>query len=393
MRRVLHIIVAGLFALAFLPLAAPPAHAEATSSLTIVKTMGEGEVAGAPLAGITFRLNRILDVDAGTPEGLAAAVAADPTLLTDAGAHPLGPAIDVLTGADGHAVAASLPDGVYLVRELPSRTGDVAWSVIAPFLVALPGLGDAAAPRDVVVHAKNQPLTVSGSITPGVVAPGEDVTLEFVGTVPAPDRDGALHRYHVVAEFDPVLIDRAATGVWLQTSTGPVVLGAEDYTTWVDPATGDLVVELTPAGLARLAALRLHDPSVRVHVDYAARVAPDADGGTQVWARFALFTDGWPPPMSSADLDEGAGSADVAVARAVVRLPGSAEPAPTPPGARPGLAGLPHTGAVATATLGGSGLALTAFLLLLLARRRRDDEEQPVTVSTSTNPTAREEQR
>lgn len=382
-----------------------PRAMAATNTLVLDKHAGEGTTAGQPLAGIDFKVNRILDVDATSAEQLNALVAEQPAVLTDDPGHPLGTDVLLTTDADGRATATGLPDGVYLVRELPSRTGDVAWSVATPFLVALP---TSSGNRSPVVSLKDQPLGVDVTLSPTEVVPGEQVRVTITGQVPAPDVRGRLYRYVMVTRLDDNLPFEQMGQVSITGAFGTQLLDpATDWTWRVDAATGAVAVELTPAGLAKLAALRAGHPEVRVVVTMVARAASGA-AGRQLTVMTNLFTDGWPVP---ADLAL-AWADGAAVAEATVRVvpaacpdcapspsqapapsatpcptctlapatpcPTCQAPAPAVPSAAPrapwrGLAG---TGAVVTplALAVGAGLVGTG-LWLLLARRRRDDDE------------------
>lgn len=345
----------------------------ATGSLTIVKTVGEGETPGRPLEDIPFRVNRILDVALTTPEGLGDLVAADPSILAAATPnHRFGPDILVSTDAQGRAVAAGLERGVYLVREIPSRSGDVAWSELAPFLVAVPASDGTA---DVVVHAKNQPIQLSATVGPDTVSPGGSVLFHVVGTVPAVDRRGRLHRYVITSAVDALLVNPVVEKVWIESTSGRVDLTpGVHYTVRVDPVTGVLLTELTEEGLAVLAAHRLGDPAATVHLQLAAKVSPEAGQGAVLGGRFGLFVDGWPVPEAGV---QPACLACSVTASAAVRVVVANEPPAPASGVTEIWSRLANTGGGAAATAAGGVAAIPVLLglLLMVGRRRRQDEK------------------
>lgn len=307
---------------------APAAHAAGAGSVTIIKSLGEGDTPRGPLAGIRFQFNRVDDIAPQPTPDLGAIAQSDTALMRDGSGHPLGPDVVVETDAQGRATAAGLADGVYLVRELPSRVGDVAYSVVAPFLVALPTGEGGGQDRTIEVRAKNLPLTVTLEASPDAVAPGGEIRLDARGSVPAPDRNGQLHRYALALRADRRVRDARVASVTVENGRGVTTLQeGQDYTVRYDPASGTLLMELTPSGLALLAAQRAGNPDTVVRVTATGTVADSLDAGEQLEFAVGLFTDGWPVPADLSTAELRAAAADEATIRVVAA--GSA-PAPQP---------------------------------------------------------------
>lgn len=349
-----------------------PARAAAAGTLTILKTLGEGDTPGQPLAGIEFTAQLVRDMPLTDSQTLATIAATTPDALAGAG-HDLAAPIPLTTDASGRAVAQGLADGVYLVREVPTRVGDVAYSVVAPFFVAV-GLPDerGVAQRDVVVHAKNQPVSLTMTGTPQTVAPGESFTLGLHGTVPAPDRDGALHRYVMVVQIDPHLEQPTLGRVWISAGgvDTPLVEGADFVTQW--DAAGHLVkVELTPAGLAKLAAIRKQHPDTHVHAEISGTIAGDTPDGVHLSFIGALFTDGWELPATLAAAVEHGIRASTTTR---VVAPGATTPPAVTPGAESAgslLQSLASTGDEVPWLLPAGAVVLLATGVAVRARARR----------------------
>ncbi|MSS44777.1 hypothetical protein FYJ43_01625 [Cutibacterium sp. WCA-380-WT-3A] len=352
--------------------AAPYESAEG-NTLVLVKHEGEGDTAGQALEGISFQINRVLDVSATSADELGKLVDEHPDVVTPMSKHRLGPGHKAITDSAGHARVSGLPDGVYLVRELPSRVGDVSYSVASPFLVALPNPQDRS--DTVRVALKNQPVSVQITASPSHVAPCNNVHIRVAGSAPEPDVRGKLYRYVMVLSMDPALVDRQARRVWISTGHTRVdLIRSKDWTSHADTATGSVVIELTESGLAKLANARVGNPQVRVEADAVATVGCRTAGDKQLTMSVGLFPDGWQVPTDvGRSIDAAASSASTHVMVA----DGSAQVLPAPGksgGARPGLK-LPVTGAMGAA--GGIGAVLvTVIVVLFVARPDRRDKEK-----------------
>ncbi len=347
---------------------AAPAHA-AGSTLTLIKSEGEGDTPGQPLEGIRFQLNRLEDVDATSPEQVAELVAADPEVLTSDSHYAKGPDVIVTTDASGHASSDVLPDGVYLVQELPSREGNIGWSVATPFLVALPAADGA---RDVQVQVKNQPEAIEIAVGSKQVCADDDFTVSLAGSVPAPDRKGRLHNYALVTEHDPAMLDAAAADVWVESLDGRVDLVEGVHYRWRH---GSIIMELTDKGLAELARTRSGHPETRVHMTYTGRIDPATPEGTRMGFDGHLFTDGRAVPRDRAEY--ASSSAATMSDSATYACPTTPLPAPPDEGRGEGR-GLASTGAETSPwVIGGAVLAsIMGAMLLGLARQRHNPNDQ-----------------
>lgn len=364
-----------------------PAVAQAadTGVFTLHKTLGEGDTPGTPLAGITFTLRQLGGVAVTDQQQLNELSKSDPRILANGGNYPLGEAINLVTDSNGVGIATGLPDGVYLVTEVPTRIGDVAYSVVEPFLIAIGYQGD----RDIEVWAKNQAIAISLETSASEISPGEVLSVTATGTVPAPDRNGELHRYVIVVETDPLFLDPMVGRVWIASSAGDIELveGA-DYTVQWDPASHQMIVSLTDLGLKKLAQARLNSPDTTVKVRLDGRAAnPDGtrpeSGQSTIDAsrmnfRAALFVDGWSVPATAeARIRQGV-SSNLQVVQVTVKppstttvVPGASTPESKPPA-------LPESLAASGGLFAGGGIlaaGLICLVLFLILRRRREEDE------------------
>lgn len=372
--------------------------AEPNGTLTVIKTLGEGDTPGTPLEGIVVQVNQVLGVSVNDPEAVADLVATDPEVLVDGGRYELGAPITTVTNSDGAAKATGLTDGVYLVREIPQREEDVAYSVVSPFLAAVGADGD----RDVTVHAKNQIVSITLADSAEVLAPGDRYRMTTTSTVPAPDREGNLHRYSTVIDPHPLLVGPDGSGepvvgrVWIDAGRRIELVPGDDYavTTGRD---GKLRVDFTDDALERLAALRSQPaagargagvtpvaadrPGVQVHVEVDAAVTEEAVGMTfdsiaRLYPDGRPVPDDWPsnagaPVMSQPVTVRVLAPSELPPVEPTPSESGTPEPCPDCEGSRPGL---PKTGAAGPASVGGASALGGGLVLFGWWRRRRERE-------------------
>ena len=372
--------------------------AEPNGTLTVIKTLGEGDTPGTPLEGIVLQVNQVLGVSVNDPEAVADLVATDPEVLVDGGRYELGAPITTVTDSGGAAKATGLTDGVYLVREIPQREEDVAYSVVSPFLAAVGADGD----RDVTVHAKNQIVSITLADSAEVLAPGDRYRMTTTSTVPAPDREGNLHRYSTVIDPHPLLVGPDGSGepvvgrVWIDAGRRIELVPGDDYavTTGRD---GKLRVDFTDDALERLAALRSQPaagargagvtpvaadrPGVQVHVEVDAAVTEEAVGMTldsiaRLYPDGRSVPDDWPskegaPVMSQPVTVRVLAPSELPPVEPTPSESGTPEPCPDCEGSRPGL---PKTGAAGPASVGGASALGGGLVLFGWWRRRRERE-------------------
>ncbi|MBM7825911.1 fimbrial isopeptide formation D2 family protein [Arcanobacterium pluranimalium] len=363
------------------------AQAQSDTDVVIHKTQGEGDTPGMPLSGITFEVLPVIGATSADTESLVAEMKTNPML----DGHQLGAPIKAVSNSQGDALFPALPDAIYLVREIPSRVGNVAYSVISPFLIGLPQMATTQAngAQTLTVYAKNQPLAISITSTPqDSVRPGSSVMWHIQSNVPAPDRNGLLHNYVLVSRLDSALQYEGVNGLVITDGSSTLTLDPNaDYTVAFDPATNSVVVKLTPSGLAKLAAMRFKAPQTNVMLDIKTTVRPDTPQGAVVKNEVQLFPDGW-PVNGSAGVAIGAVS-DVSNVTVVAPspTPSPATPQCPPQGCEASVISviLAKTGAyLKEIIIGAVGFLVVGFVLFFIARKRRKDDAEPAVDSPNT---------
>ncbi|QMV84638.1 SpaH/EbpB family LPXTG-anchored major pilin [Corynebacterium hindlerae] len=284
--------LACFFALVFALLGAAPAIAQGNYTLTVVKTDGIGQEYGAPVSGVPFQINQLLDMPPTQQAQLAEMAQQNIAVLTDDSPHPMGPATTVVTNSEGVARFVGLAPGVYLVREQPYRVGNVDYIEATPFLVSVPAIGERAT-NDVVIRPKNQPLPVYKETDKFCVTENDPARLQVVTGVPAPDRDGVLHQYAIVDPIDPRMKYLGNLEVKIQGQQDLLLVVDTDYSFAFDDTTNSVLVQFTEAGLAKLAAARSDHPETRVITSFDATVHDWVAVGEVVPNTAYLIPDGW----------------------------------------------------------------------------------------------------
>ncbi|MBN9188081.1 MAG: SpaH/EbpB family LPXTG-anchored major pilin [Microbacterium sp.] len=268
------ITAAAVAAVAVLGLAAPASAAplvdpNATGSITVHKFQTPDTPTGlpnngtqvnttglTPLAGVTFQVQRVTDIDLSTNQGWTTAsalsTAFDPAnpagSITGAG-HTLGAGTSQVTSAAGTAAFTALPIGLYLVQETSYPAGVTP---SAPFLVSVP-LTDPnnhdAWLYDVHVYPKNAVTTATKTVSDAAaVKLGDQVSFRITSDIPnASPIDG----FRIVDPLDARLT-YVSTAVRLADGTA-ITLGT-DYTVTHDAGTNAVTIDFTAAGRAVLAA-------------------------------------------------------------------------------------------------------------------------------------------
>ncbi|MFC5369701.1 isopeptide-forming domain-containing fimbrial protein [Arcanobacterium bovis] len=365
---------------------APLALAQSTTDVTIHKTQGEGDTPGLPLAGITFEALPVLGITEASIDALIAEMKTNPML----DGHTLGSPVQAVSNAQGDASFAGLPDAIYLIREIPSHVGNVSYSVISPFLIALPRMATTQADgkQKLTIYAKNQPLTIAITSTPdSAVQPGSSVMWHIHSNVPAPDRFGLLHNYILVSRLDPALQYDGVNGVVISDGNTSLTLEPDvDYVVNFEPSTNSVSVTLTPNGLAKLAAMRMKSPLTNVLLDIKTTVRPDTPQGAVIKNEVQLFPDGW-PLNGTAGVAIGAVS-DVSNVTVVVPTPSPSTPQCPPTGCECPPQGceasvisviLAKTGAyLKEIIIGAIGFLVAGLVIFFVALKRRKDDEPAV---------------
>lgn len=257
--------------------AAPVVDGDQTGSITVhkfekpVKTGGGGnnhrgdgngfttfavpDTSGfTPLAGVEFTIQQVNALDLSTNAGWEAANnlshVFDPQnstgSITGAG-YTLGTAISQTTAADGTAVFANLPIGLYLVTETNVPAGVTP---AAPFLVTIPTTDPDNQNNwlyDVDVYPKNSVSTAEKAVTDAPdVKLGDQIDFTIRGDIP---NEPVIDGYRIVDHLDAKLT-YVGTDVTLVDGT---VLDASDYDVVFDAATNTVSVIFTEGGRQVLA--------------------------------------------------------------------------------------------------------------------------------------------
>lgn len=268
---------AALAAAALIPLtmsgpafAAPTIDPDALGSITVHKYETPDSPTGlpndgteqsptglVPMADVEFTVQQVdpATYDLTTNAGWAVLEALTPA--TAAGG-PFGTQTTITTGADGSAVAASLPVGVYLVTETSYPSGVTP---SAPFLVTVP-LTDPNNLNnwlyDVHVYPKNATAGLTKTVADADdVAVGEEIDYTILADIPNVD---VIDGYKIVDPLDARL-GYVSAEVALEDGTP---LAATDYTIAHDTMTNEVTVEFTAAGRAALAANQLTSVVVKI---------------------------------------------------------------------------------------------------------------------------------
>lgn len=226
----------------------------ATGSIIIHKHVEDdastdGNPAGDPLEGVTFRVTEILldgeSVPLATAEGWVAIDGLLPSDIPDED-FTRGPYQDVTTLANGIATATG-GVGLYLVEEI--GTGEnLITAPAAPFLVTIPYPTDAGWEYNVDVYPKNVLGEISPTKTVGTPDSAADVELGAVVpfTITVPVAQPSLP--YVSFSITDVLSAGLEFESWGAISIGGVALVADDYSISADNTT----VTLTALGLGKL---------------------------------------------------------------------------------------------------------------------------------------------
>ncbi|MDU0479852.1 SpaH/EbpB family LPXTG-anchored major pilin [Staphylococcus chromogenes] len=288
-----HKVASCLMLIAALFLAgAPAATAQESYSLSIQKTDGQGETVGKLIPGVTFKINRLLDLSPMTQAELADLTKKDISILTDSSPYPMGPELTMATNEQGIAKFSNLEPGVYLVREMAYRIGNVDYLQATPFLVSVPEVGIGAR-NDVLVRTKNQPLPVAKQTDKFCVEQNDPALFTITTGVPEPDVTGRLYQYAIVDPLDPRVEYRGSLSVAIEGNGAQPLAEGTDYRRSWDEETRSIIIQFTESGLEKLAAARTGHPDTRVVTKFEATVQDWASIGDVVPNTAFLIPDGW----------------------------------------------------------------------------------------------------
>lgn len=226
---------------------------------------------GAPIAGVTFQVQLVNNVDLLTPAGWTTVQNLTPA---QAQARGLGTAQTVATDANGLAVFNNLPIGAYLVTE--TAAGTKVADRTAPFLVTVPtATGKAGTPSntwvyDVHVYPKNSTTDLTKTRVTAAAGSAEALNANLqrwnvAARVPQSASGLAFENFTVVDTIDTAYLQfltndqpsGVAPGgtVTLTTSTGDVVaLASNEYTVTKSTDGKTLTLAFNSLGFTKLAA-------------------------------------------------------------------------------------------------------------------------------------------
>lgn len=267
-----------------------------TPSLTIHKY--EGDPAGVPadgtdvsedidlpgLEGVTFDVQQLVGLnpaelaDWQTYAGLNINDVVGGTLPAGV---TLGTATAMTTGTDGTATQ-EFAQGFYLVTEQEASGRTTG----APFLVSLPMTSPNSTEWNYDVHAlpKNQIISVTKEIADQYANTGDTVKYTITGDVPAPPAEGNFTRY-IMVDTPPkgMQLDSASVAVSMTGDEDNISFLEEDFAVTPADVNGNLRVELTNDGLAKLNAHRLAFPTAQVVFNIDATVGDtEYEGATGI---------------------------------------------------------------------------------------------------------------
>jgi RNA polymerase sigma factor (sigma-70 family) len=207
-----------------------------------------------PMAGVTFTVQKVNNIDLTTNAGWAAAAALTPA---QAAAQAATPGSTATTDASGTATLGNLPLGLYLVTETGYPAGVTP---SAPFLVTLPMRDPAAGNTwmyDVNVYPKNAVTTATKTVNDAsVLKLGDNVPWAITSDIP---NVNPIDGYRIVDKLDPKL-SYSNSAVALSDNAALVL--NTDYRIVFDTASNTLTIDFTASGRAILAA----NPTAKVLV-------------------------------------------------------------------------------------------------------------------------------
>lgn len=163
---------------------------------------------GAPLSGVTFKVQQITDIDLNTTQGWTTV---QNLTAQQAASRSLATGTSIVTNAAGEAVFTGLPIGAYLVQE--TAAPNTVTDRTAPFLVTVPtATGKAGTPTntwvyDVHVYPKNSTSTLTKTRVPATAGTAEAANADLqrwtiAARVPQIASTDSLETFTVVDTID-----------------------------------------------------------------------------------------------------------------------------------------------------------------------------------------------
>ncbi|WP_284977005.1 SpaH/EbpB family LPXTG-anchored major pilin [Arthrobacter sp. efr-133-TYG-104] len=206
-----------------------------------------------PMAGVTFTIQKVNNIDLTTNAGWTAAAALTPAQA----AAQAAAGATTTTDATGTAALANLPLGLYLVTETGYPAGVTP---SAPFLVTLPmtdPLNENNWMYNVNVYPKNAVTGATKTVTDATALKlGDNVQWTITSDIP---NVNPIDGYRVADQLDPKLTYTNST---VALSNGTALTLNTDYTIAFNAATNTLTVDFTASGRAILA----NNPTAKVLV-------------------------------------------------------------------------------------------------------------------------------
>ncbi|MFP7366613.1 isopeptide-forming domain-containing fimbrial protein [Corynebacterium callunae] len=285
MKRVFLIFIA--FIVLLMPTAA---HAQTRDSgaITLFKEASSFDTPGQSLSGIEFQINRLSESPDLSTITVEQAIKGE--VLLDA---PLF-ARTTAEGERGVARFTNLPLGSYLVRENPSRVGDISRSVTAPFFVTIPYNGSEGAVYDLVGQPKIQPINIIKSANTSTLRPGQSFNYVLDAVVPIPDAEGKLYRLVIKDPLPAGLSYNGEHRVEKRSLTlNSTLREGNDYSISVS-ADQEVVLRLTEAALAQLAADHAQHLDLTIRFTIGVTASNDLADGAELTNIGYYYPDGFP---------------------------------------------------------------------------------------------------
>lgn len=258
-----------------------------------------------PLSDVTFEVKRVSDLDITTAEGwtrLTEEMAKfQPTQdfkkAYDFSHFTFDAPVEKQTTADGSAVFADLPLGLYVVTEKLTDEQKLTIDGAVPFLVALPMTNPARNAWNYDVHAypKNQVLVIEKKVNDQDTHSANDITYTIPATIPG----GGVTDKYVVRDVLDTKLTYTPDSVTVQ--AGADALLPADFEVRFTQDTNTLEVELTQTGREKAYAALQASADAKVEVSFKAVAnAPGEISNVAVfWPNkhsFETNTDGHPTP-------------------------------------------------------------------------------------------------
>lgn len=242
---------------------------------------------GSPLAGVTFTIEKVTNVDLHHDEGWKFASA----IVQGKAKAEFGSAQNQTTGENGVADFTNLELGLYRVTETQVPEGVVPGK---PFYVFVPMTSAASDSGEETmwnynptVYPKNTSNASSKVVEDADKNVGDQLTYTITSDVPAlADEGTTISKYQVLDDLDEEQLRTSAENIVVSVGDQELVAGT-DYSVNVNEASQEVTINFLPAGLDKLTAAKKADPAVQVSTKITADVSEIAgtDGVVKNQAR------------------------------------------------------------------------------------------------------------